>query len=77
MRSRLLPVFVLAASVAVAVAIPAGDGLYAVFQTSRGEFTAALEFEKVPVTAANFVGLAEGTRAWVDPATGTVRSAPY
>jgi peptidyl-prolyl cis-trans isomerase A (cyclophilin A) len=44
--------------------------LVATLDTSKGKLTCKLYDDKAPVTVANFVGLATGKRAWLDPASG-------
>ena len=42
------------------------DGLYAKFDTNKGEIQLKLTFDQTPVTVANFVSLAEGTNRQAD-----------
>ena len=42
----------------------------AVFETTAGNITCTLFPAQAPLTVANFIGLATGTKAWKDPKTG-------
>lgn len=44
-------------------------GTYVVFHTTEGKIVCRLFTDKVPKTTANFIGLVEGTKEWVDPKT--------
>lgn len=64
------------------VAAPTADGLFATFAvrrgtTSVGEFSCQLEYTKVPRTVANFVGLAEGTKPFIDFLSGHATRRPF
>lgn len=47
--------------------VKSGDKLFVTFKTSLGDIVAELFWEKVPNTVTNFVELAEGKRAFIDP----------
>lgn len=51
--------------------------MIATFNTSEGTFKARLFEDKAPKTVANFVGLAQGTQEWTDPATRAKVSRPF
>jgi len=44
-------------------------GPTAVIDTSMGRLTCKLYDKQAPITVANFIGLAEGTKDWIDPRT--------
>jgi peptidyl-prolyl cis-trans isomerase A (cyclophilin A) len=46
--------------------------IFADFTTSKGNFTCELNYLAAPRTVANFIGLADGSRPWVDVTTGEV-----
>lgn len=55
---------------------PLKPGLYAIFNTGDGAITALLYEKYTPVTVANFVALAQGTKPWRDPKTGAMVRRP-
>lgn len=50
--------------------------LMATFKTNHGDIVVELFPNHAPKTVENFVGLAEGTKEWIDPATGQVAIKP-
>jgi peptidyl-prolyl cis-trans isomerase A (cyclophilin A) len=52
-------------------------GVYAHFDTTEGSFTIRLFEKEAPLTVANFVGLAEGSKEWKDPVTGENKKTPF
>lgn len=58
------------------VTLPSEPGLYAVIYTSMGNIICRLFEKEAPKTVVNFRGLATGTKAWTDPATGKTKHTP-
>ncbi|MGO1316220.1 MAG: peptidylprolyl isomerase [Cellulomonadaceae bacterium] len=51
--------------------------MFATLHTSAGDIRIELLPNHAPKTVANFVGLATGTKAWVDPKTGEEKTTPF
>ena len=49
---------------------PTSQKTLATIKTSMGDIKVELYGDKTPITVANFVGLATGTKEWTDPASG-------
>ena len=47
--------------------IKKADGIFATIETTKGPIVLELEYQKTPITVANFIALAEGTNSAVDP----------
>jgi peptidyl-prolyl cis-trans isomerase A (cyclophilin A) len=75
--AALFPVLLVPGSVAMAKVAPKmaksakrPPGVYATIDTTAGTIVARLYEKEAPHTVANFIGLANGTKAWTDPKTG-------
>lgn len=67
-----------AAPAAAPIPLPAEPGEYAVFNTSMGRIVVKLYEKESPITVANFVGLAKGTKTYRNEKTGAVvRGRPF
>lgn len=51
--------------------------MFALFETTKGNFKVKLLSETAPKTVENFVGLAEGTKEWTNPKTGKPEKKPF
>jgi peptidyl-prolyl cis-trans isomerase A (cyclophilin A) len=65
------------AALAVAAFSPAHAALEADLVTTRGTVTIELEYAKTPKAVANFISLAQGSRAWMDSRRGAVNTGPF
>ncbi len=61
----------------ITLVCPLQAELLAHFHTTQGDVTVTLKYDKAPHAVANFITLAQGTRRWLDPATGAIRMMPY
>ncbi len=53
------------------------SGTYALFETSQGTIVCRLFEKEAPLTVANFIGLAEGTKEFTYPKTGAKTKKPF
>lgn len=57
---------------------PASAQIHADVQTTKGTFTIELDYSNSPLAVANFIGLATGTKTWIESTTGAAKSnTPY
>jgi cyclophilin family peptidyl-prolyl cis-trans isomerase len=76
MMKGICPLILFATALLAQQAVPLKPGLYATFNTSKGEIIALLYEEYTPASVKNFVDLAQGTKAWRDPQTGAMVKRP-
>jgi peptidyl-prolyl cis-trans isomerase A (cyclophilin A) len=57
--------------------LPAGNAIFATIETDMGKLECRLFDDKAPITVANFIGLARGTRPWKNPEGEWVKKPAY
>jgi cyclophilin family peptidyl-prolyl cis-trans isomerase len=72
-----IPPIIKHASFLLLLICPLHAELLVTFQTSLGNVTSALQYQKAPQAVANFITLAQGTRSRVDGFTGALTRTPY
>jgi peptidyl-prolyl cis-trans isomerase A (cyclophilin A) len=76
MRKLCVLILIATGAIAEKPLAPLPPGLYATFNTSKGTIVAVLYEKYTPISVKNFVGLAQGTKAWKDPRTGAMVKRP-
>ncbi len=67
---KLFPIILVLLTVSLAAqTVPPTANPKAILETSAGTITCELFPDKAPLTVANFIGLAEGTKDWTNPAS--------
>jgi peptidyl-prolyl cis-trans isomerase A (cyclophilin A) len=61
----------------IALAGPLHADLLAHVQTTQGNVDVVMQYATAPQAVANFITLAQGTRPWVDPINGRIRTDPF
>ena len=62
---KTVPVKKSSTTVKTVVKTPVIEGIFATFSTTKGDITTQLEYEKTPITVANFISLVEGKNTLV------------
>jgi peptidyl-prolyl cis-trans isomerase A (cyclophilin A) len=61
----------------IALSYPLHADLIARFHTTQGNVDVVLQYATAPQAVANFITLAQGSRPWVDPFNGRIRTEPF
>jgi len=66
-----------AETAAISLVATQEEGLFAEINTNKGAFRCRLFYKQTPQTVANFIGLAEGSKVWLDERSGDLRTRSF